>query len=52
VLPTSAEQVSEVLKLANRLKIPVVPRAGGTGLAVASDSHLWKYHCNSDVCIR
>jgi glycolate dehydrogenase FAD-linked subunit len=33
VLPTSAEQVSGVLKLANRLRIPVVPRAGGTGLA-------------------
>jgi glycolate oxidase len=32
VLPTSAEQVSEVVKLANRLRIPVVPRAGGTGL--------------------
>jgi glycolate oxidase len=33
VLPTAAEQVSEVVKLANRLKIPVVTRAGGTGLA-------------------
>ena len=33
VLPSSAEQVSGVLKLANRLRIPVVPRAGGTGLA-------------------
>jgi glycolate oxidase len=32
VLPTTAEQISEVVKLANRLKIPVVPRAGGTGL--------------------
>ena len=32
VLPTSAEQISEVVKLANRLGIPVVPRAGGTGL--------------------
>ncbi len=32
VLPTSAEQISEVIKLANRHKIPVVPRAGGTGL--------------------
>jgi glycolate oxidase len=32
VLPTSAEQVSEVVKLANRHRIPVVPRAGGTGL--------------------
>ncbi len=32
VLPTSAEQVSEVVKLANRRQIPVVPRAGGTGL--------------------
>jgi glycolate oxidase len=33
VLPVSAEEVSEVVKLANRLRIPVVPRAGGTGLA-------------------
>ena len=32
MLPTSAEQVSEVVKLANRHRIPVVPRAGGTGL--------------------
>ena len=32
VLPTSAEQVSEVVKLANRHGIPVVPRAGATGL--------------------
>ena len=33
VLPVSAEEVSEVVKLANRLRIPVVPRAGGTGLS-------------------
>jgi glycolate oxidase len=32
VLPTSAEQVSEVVKLANRSRVPIVPRAGGTGL--------------------
>ena len=32
VLPKTAEEVSEVVKLANRLRIPVVPRAGGTGL--------------------
>ena len=32
VLPTSAEQISEVVKLANRRGIPVVPRAGATGL--------------------
>src|SRR5262245_9130864 len=32
VLPTSAEQVSEVVKLANRHGVAVVPRAGGTGL--------------------
>ncbi|HEV2950876.1 MAG TPA: FAD-binding oxidoreductase, partial [Actinomycetota bacterium] len=32
VLPTSAEEISEVVKLANRARIPVVPRAGGTGL--------------------
>ncbi len=33
VLPTSAEQISEVVKLANRTGIPIVSRAGGTGLA-------------------
>jgi glycolate oxidase len=33
VLPKSAEEVSAVVKLANRLRVPVVPRAGGTGLA-------------------
>ena len=33
VLPRTAQEVSEVVKLANRLRIPVVPRAGGTGLA-------------------
>ena len=32
VLPRTAEQVSEIVKLANRARIPVVPRAGGTGL--------------------
>jgi glycolate oxidase len=32
VLPQTAEQVSEVVKLANRHGIPIVPRAGGTGL--------------------
>jgi glycolate oxidase len=32
VLPTSAEQISEVVKLANRHRVPVVPRAGATGL--------------------
>jgi glycolate oxidase len=32
VLPTSADQVSEVVKLANARGVPVVPRAGGTGL--------------------
>jgi glycolate oxidase len=33
VLPETAEQVAEVVKLANTYKIPVVPRAGGTGLS-------------------
>ena len=32
VLPRTAQQVSEIVKLANRAGIPVVPRAGGTGL--------------------
>ena len=29
----TAEQIAEVVKLANRHRVPVVPRAGGTGLA-------------------
>jgi glycolate oxidase len=33
VLPTSSQQVSDVVKLANERRIAVVPRAGGTGLA-------------------
>jgi glycolate oxidase len=32
VLPGSTEEVSEILKLANRHRIPIVPRAAGTGL--------------------
>jgi glycolate oxidase len=32
VLPSSGEEVSEVVKLANRHGVPVVPRAGATGL--------------------
>jgi len=33
VWPRTAEHVSEILKLANRQKIPVIPRGAGTGLA-------------------
>jgi glycolate dehydrogenase FAD-linked subunit len=33
VLPRTAEQVSAIVKLANRHRIGIVPRAGGTGLA-------------------
>ena len=33
VLPRTAQEVSETVKLANRLGIPIVPRAGGTGLS-------------------
>jgi glycolate oxidase len=33
VLPKTAQEVSEVVKLANRANIPIVPRAGGTGLS-------------------
>jgi len=32
VMPTSTEQVSAVVRIANDLRIPVVPRDGGTGL--------------------
>ena len=33
VLPIAAQEVAEVLKLANRELVPVVPRGAGTGLA-------------------
>lgn len=33
VLPKTAEEVSQIIKLANRETIPVVPRGAGTGLA-------------------
>lgn len=33
VLPTTTEQVSRLLVLANELRFPVTPRGGGTGLA-------------------
>ena len=32
VLPTSTEQVAGVVRIANDLRIPIVPRDGGTGL--------------------
>lgn len=36
VRPTSAEQVSSILKLADRYRIPVTPRGAGTGVAGAA----------------
>lgn len=33
VLPTSTEDVVNIVKIANRHKIPIVPRGGGVGLA-------------------
>lgn len=33
VLPATTEEVSEIVKLANRTRTPIVPRAAGTGLA-------------------
>ena len=32
VMPTSTEQVSQIVKLANEKKIPITPRGAGTGL--------------------
>src|SRR5688572_2512507 len=33
VKPSTASEISEILKLCNRLLIPVTPRGGGTGLS-------------------
>ena len=32
VFPTTAEEVSSIMKIANREKIPVTPRGGGTNV--------------------
>ena len=36
VFPENAEQIAEIMKLANRALVPVVARGGGTGLAAAA----------------
>lgn len=36
VKPSSAEEVSKILKMANCMKVPVFPRGGGTGLVGGS----------------
>jgi glycolate oxidase len=36
VFPTSAQEVSEILKLANKERIPVTPRGGGTNVSGGS----------------
>ncbi|MBI2252345.1 MAG: FAD-binding protein [Armatimonadetes bacterium] len=36
IFPKTPEQISEILKIANQEKIPVVPRGGGTGLSGGS----------------
>ncbi|MBP2650372.1 MAG: FAD-binding protein [Firmicutes bacterium] len=36
VLPVNAEEVAEIIKLANSYLIPIVPRGAGTGLACAA----------------
>ena len=33
VLPNSAEEISRIVKLANKELLPITPRGGGTGLA-------------------
>ena len=36
VFPENAQQIAEIMKLANRALVPVVARGGGTGLAAAA----------------
>ena len=36
IKPHNTKEVSEIIKLANELNIPVVPRGGGTGLSGGS----------------
>jgi len=39
VFPTSAQDVQHVLQVANRARIPVMPRGGGTGLSGQTVNH-------------
>lgn len=39
IRPKTTEEVSEILQLANKEKIPVVPRGGGAGLMAGAVSH-------------
>ena len=45
VLPGSTEEVSEVMKLANKYKLPVVPRGAGCGLADGA------FPLNKGICL-
>src|SRR3982751_6559622 len=40
IKPGSAEEISAILKICNQYKIPVTPRAGGTGLSGGALPHL------------
>jgi glycolate oxidase len=40
IKPASAEEISAILKICNRYKIPVTPRAAGTGLSGGALPHL------------
>ncbi len=40
IKPRTAEEISEVLKICNRYKIPVTPRGAGTGLSGGALPHL------------
>lgn len=39
IRPKSAEEISEIMQLANKEKIPVVPRGGGAGLMAGAIPH-------------
>ncbi len=45
VRPNSTEEVSEIVKLANRDKVPIVPRGGGTQYGGMSPGEPWKSIC-------
>jgi len=40
VLPENTEQVSKIIKFANKNNLPFLPRAGGTALSIATPTVL------------
>lgn len=44
VSPKTSEEISQILKVANKMRIPVSPRGGGTGWWSSTRPKAWRNH--------